>query len=53
MEGQRGNDSDERMASKRKERQRGKEGKDSEKRTARKGWRSKEGFPYKELGWLG
>ena len=49
-EGQRGKDSEERIARKGRE---GRRGKDSEERTARKGWRRKEGLPYKELGWLG
>ena len=49
-EGQRGKDSEERIARKGRE---GRRGKDSEERTARNGWRRKEGLPYKELGWLG
>ena len=31
----------------------GREGKEIKERIARKGWRGKEGLPYKELGWLG
>ena len=42
------------MEWKRREGHQGKEGKDrQEKATAKKGWRGKEGLPYKELGWIG